>query len=279
MAALEAGRQDELRTLLASMNRRPGVVDPENRLVPFGRFERLHFARFLVLEDPTAGDIAAHGVTSAPPSRVPGVRGGLRRAGEGLSRRARPASRAGASPDLLSLPGLPRARRSARVDAGARPAGGHALRELGGANGAADPRGERAAAGARGVCGRERPRPRSPGAGPGVRRSARLRRAGAPGRPAHADGPRADPARLAGPEAPAPDRRAGRPAPGLAAPAPVPAGLRDRASPAGAVGPGDRAAAGRRAREAPGRAGGPRRHQSVQRHGHAQARAGFAGRP
>ena len=50
------------------MNRRPGVVDPENDLVPFGRFERLHFARFVVLDDQTGGDIAAHGVT---PPRYP----------------------------------------------------------------------------------------------------------------------------------------------------------------------------------------------------------------
>ena len=52
------------------MNRRPGVVDPENGLVPFGRFERLHFARFVVLDDRTADDIAAHGVTPVryPPS-------------------------------------------------------------------------------------------------------------------------------------------------------------------------------------------------------------------
>jgi hypothetical protein len=67
VAAVEAGRLAELRTLLASMNRRPGVVDPENGLVPFGRFDRLHFARFVLLDDPTGGDIAAHGVT--PPRR------------------------------------------------------------------------------------------------------------------------------------------------------------------------------------------------------------------
>ena len=41
------------------MNRRPGVADPENALVPFGRFERLHFARFVVLDAATAGDIGA----------------------------------------------------------------------------------------------------------------------------------------------------------------------------------------------------------------------------
>jgi hypothetical protein len=63
VAAIEPGREGYLRTLLASMNRRPGVVDPENDLVPFGRFERLHFARFVVLDDPAADDVAAHGVT------------------------------------------------------------------------------------------------------------------------------------------------------------------------------------------------------------------------
>jgi hypothetical protein len=68
VAEIETGRQHDLRALLASMNRRPGLVDPENGLVPFGRFERLHFARFVVLDDPTGGDIAAHGVT---PPRFP----------------------------------------------------------------------------------------------------------------------------------------------------------------------------------------------------------------
>jgi hypothetical protein len=63
VAPLQAGRVESLRTLLASMNRRPGVVDPENPVVPFGRFERLHFARFVILEDPTIGDIAVHGQT------------------------------------------------------------------------------------------------------------------------------------------------------------------------------------------------------------------------
>jgi hypothetical protein len=67
-AALADGREGDLRALLASMNRRPGVADPDNGLVPFGRFERLHFARFVVLDDQTVKDIAAHGVT---PPRYP----------------------------------------------------------------------------------------------------------------------------------------------------------------------------------------------------------------
>jgi len=65
LAPLQPGRVDAVRTLLASMNRRPGVADPANGILPFGRFERLHFARFIVLDDPTLGDIAEYG--KAPP--------------------------------------------------------------------------------------------------------------------------------------------------------------------------------------------------------------------
>ena len=49
VAPVTAGREAELRTLLASMNRRPGVVEPQNALVPFGRLDRLHFSRFTIL--------------------------------------------------------------------------------------------------------------------------------------------------------------------------------------------------------------------------------------
>jgi hypothetical protein len=62
VALLEANRAGALRALLASMNLRPGVADPENRLVPFGRFDRLHFARFVILDDPAADDIAVYGL-------------------------------------------------------------------------------------------------------------------------------------------------------------------------------------------------------------------------
>jgi hypothetical protein len=47
-----------MREILASMNFQPGVVNPDNSLVPFNRFENLHFARFVVLEDQTTGDVA-----------------------------------------------------------------------------------------------------------------------------------------------------------------------------------------------------------------------------
>ncbi|MGP0000219.1 MAG: hypothetical protein ACLPKW_21090 [Acetobacteraceae bacterium] len=45
-----------MRAVLATMNSSPGVVDPNNPLVPFARFDRLHVARFVILNDETLGD-------------------------------------------------------------------------------------------------------------------------------------------------------------------------------------------------------------------------------
>jgi len=72
MAPVLPGCEDPLRQLLGSMNSRPGVADPQNPLVPFGQFDRLHFARLLILTDPTAPDIAVYGVTvpDLPPTLV-----------------------------------------------------------------------------------------------------------------------------------------------------------------------------------------------------------------
>jgi hypothetical protein len=56
-APLKMGREAELRSLLASMNSVPGLVDPKNRIVPFGEFDDLHFARLLILRDQTLEDI------------------------------------------------------------------------------------------------------------------------------------------------------------------------------------------------------------------------------
>ena len=56
-APLRAEREAELRNLLASMNVVPGQVDPNNSLLPFAHFDRLHFARFLILQDKTLHDI------------------------------------------------------------------------------------------------------------------------------------------------------------------------------------------------------------------------------
>src|SRR5262245_40580789 len=62
VAPITPGREDELRKLLASMNHRPGVADPDNPLVPFGRLAGVHFARFVILDDATLDDVTAHGV-------------------------------------------------------------------------------------------------------------------------------------------------------------------------------------------------------------------------
>lgn len=56
-APLKADREAELRNLLSSMNVVPGRVDPNNSWFPFAHFDRLHFARFLILEDGTLDDI------------------------------------------------------------------------------------------------------------------------------------------------------------------------------------------------------------------------------
>ena len=66
LAPVLEGKVAELRALLASMNRAPGVVDPDNELVPFGQFDRLHVARFVVLEAPTADDITVYGMAQGP---------------------------------------------------------------------------------------------------------------------------------------------------------------------------------------------------------------------
>ena len=47
----------DLRRLLTSMNIARGRVDPGNPIVPFGQFDRLHFARFVILQDQTLDDI------------------------------------------------------------------------------------------------------------------------------------------------------------------------------------------------------------------------------
>ena len=62
LAPVAADRVGELRQLLRSMNRSPGVVDPQNGLIPFAQFGMLHFARLLVLEDMTLNDITAYGL-------------------------------------------------------------------------------------------------------------------------------------------------------------------------------------------------------------------------
>lgn len=57
VAPLARSRMGEMRALLGGMNTQPGVADPHNRLIPFSKFEALHFARLVILDDPTTGDI------------------------------------------------------------------------------------------------------------------------------------------------------------------------------------------------------------------------------
>jgi hypothetical protein len=51
--------------LLASMNHEPGRLNPLNTLVPFGQFDRLHFARIVILDDQTLDDITVYGLPQA----------------------------------------------------------------------------------------------------------------------------------------------------------------------------------------------------------------------
>lgn len=64
-ATVRPERLAELRTLLAAMNYQPGVVNPANPLFPFGAFPEIHFARFVILDDRTGGDMAAYGLAPA----------------------------------------------------------------------------------------------------------------------------------------------------------------------------------------------------------------------
>lgn len=68
IAPVAAGREASLRNLLAKMNVQPGQVDPGNSVLPFSRFEELHFARLVILDDQTAGDIVVYG---QPPPTYP----------------------------------------------------------------------------------------------------------------------------------------------------------------------------------------------------------------
>jgi hypothetical protein len=68
VAQVTPAREHGLRELLETMNSELGTANPTNAVLPFGQFERLHFARFAVLDDPTLGDIEVHGV---PRPRLP----------------------------------------------------------------------------------------------------------------------------------------------------------------------------------------------------------------
>jgi len=74
-ATVRDGQIEILRALLATMNKKiahadpdknVGLADPDNKLVPFSRFGRLHFARFTIIEAKTADEIREYGVTPRP---------------------------------------------------------------------------------------------------------------------------------------------------------------------------------------------------------------------
>ena len=62
LAPVDPQREAELRQLLASMNDAPGRVNPNNALIPFARFDTLHVARLLILDDQTVEDVQVHGL-------------------------------------------------------------------------------------------------------------------------------------------------------------------------------------------------------------------------
>ena len=120
MAPVVPGRENELRRLLSSMNLSSGAVDPKNGLVPFARFDRLHFARLVVLSDPTASDIAVYGVPAPVFIADIGFFRRLRRVGRRVPGRARRPCGARSATDLCILRGLFTGCRPARVDAASR---------------------------------------------------------------------------------------------------------------------------------------------------------------
>ncbi len=70
MAPLPPGGHAGIDALLAEMcwPGQPGRAHPANPLIPFGDFPNLHFARLLVIDDPTLADRAGTGLPTAEPA-------------------------------------------------------------------------------------------------------------------------------------------------------------------------------------------------------------------
>ena len=68
VAPLRQGGETGLRALVAGMNANAGMADPLNDVLPFGAFERLHFARLVLLDDELQADLGAYGL---PRPRLP----------------------------------------------------------------------------------------------------------------------------------------------------------------------------------------------------------------
>src|SRR5437763_16773260 len=68
LAPILPGKVGAMRALLATMTSGPGIAHPGNSLVPLGRFDNLHSARLVVLDDLTLGDAAAlYGIEQPDP--------------------------------------------------------------------------------------------------------------------------------------------------------------------------------------------------------------------
>lgn len=67
VAPVLTGKEDALKRLLASMTVQPGMADPKNALLPFAEFPQLHFARLVLLDDPTLGDLEVYGLPRPQP--------------------------------------------------------------------------------------------------------------------------------------------------------------------------------------------------------------------
>ena len=61
LSAVNPECEVELRRLLASMNDAPGRLNADNALIPFRKFDTLHFARFVILDDKTLDDTRVYG--------------------------------------------------------------------------------------------------------------------------------------------------------------------------------------------------------------------------
>lgn len=61
-AALRPGSAEAARASLLSLNVSPGVNDPHNALLPFAKFAGLHFARVLLVTEPTRADRSVYGL-------------------------------------------------------------------------------------------------------------------------------------------------------------------------------------------------------------------------
>ncbi|MCH9699150.1 MAG: hypothetical protein K0U68_13700 [Gammaproteobacteria bacterium] len=66
VATIRDNQVQYLRDFLATMTSSPVNADPDNSLVPFGQFERIHVARFMIIESDILDEIREFGVTPRP---------------------------------------------------------------------------------------------------------------------------------------------------------------------------------------------------------------------